>query len=119
MLIRCSTSPEKRGVSSRALLRFLKKLNDKKIPMHSLLIARGNDPILNAYWAPFDNHTLHRQNSVTKSFVSLAIGLLEQEGKLSLDDKVIRSHFAKLFLDLVGISRIGGVISVNSVSVGF
>ena len=90
MLIRCSTSPEKRGVSSRALLRFLKKLNDKKIPMHSLLIARGNDPILNAYWAPFDNHTLHRQNSVTKSFVSLAIGLLEQEGKLSLDDKVIR-----------------------------
>ena len=57
--------------------------------MHSLLIARGDDIVLNAYLPPFDNKTLHRQNSVTKSFVSLAIGLLEEEGKLSLDDKVI------------------------------
>ncbi len=90
MFFHCEKRPEEKGISSLELLRFLKKLDEKKIPMHSLLIARGDDPILNAYWAPFDRDTLHRQNSVTKSFVSLAIGLLWEEGKLSLNDPVIR-----------------------------
>ena len=83
-------TPEEKGISSKALLRFIKKLDEKKIPMHSLLIARGEDVILNAYWAPFTKDTLHRQNSVTKSFVSLAIGLLEEEGKLKLSDRIIK-----------------------------
>lgn len=89
MITNMNASPESKGISSSSLLHFVKKINDKKIPMHSLLIARGDDIILNAYWAPFDNKTLHRQNSVTKSFVALAIGLLEEEGKLRLLDKVI------------------------------
>ena len=89
MITNLEKTPESRGISSRALLGFVRKLDKKKIPMHSLLIARGDDIVLNAYWTPFDNKALHRQNSVTKSFVSLAIGLLEEEGKISLDDKVI------------------------------
>ena len=89
MITYCEKTPESRGISSRSLLRFIKKLDDKKIPMHSLLIARGDDIILNAYWAPFDNKTLHRQNSVTKSFVALAIGLLEEDGLIKLTDRVI------------------------------
>ena len=51
-------TPESRGISSRSLLRLLQKLDKKKIPMHSLLVARGDDIILNAYWSPFDNKTL-------------------------------------------------------------
>ncbi len=31
----------------------------------------------------------HRQYSQTKSFVGVAIGLLEEEGKFRLDDKII------------------------------
>ena len=89
MITYCEKTPESKGISSGALLRFIKKLDDKKIPMHSFLIARGDDIILNAYWAPFDNKTLHRQNSVTKSFVALAIGLLEEDGKIKLTDRVI------------------------------
>ncbi len=90
MIVNTNKTPESKGISSSSLLRFVKKLNDKKIPMHSLLIARGDDIVLNAYWSPFDNKTLHRQNSVTKSFVSLAIGLLEEEGKISLTDRIIK-----------------------------
>jgi len=89
MIINMNKTPESKGISSLSLLRFVKKLDERKIPMHSLLIARGDDIILNAYWSPFDDKTLHRQNSVTKSFVALAIGLLEEEGKLRLSDKII------------------------------
>ena len=89
MLGRLDATPESRGISSQALLRFVRKLDRKGIPMHSLLVARGDDIILNAYWAPFTDKTLHRQNSVTKSFVTLAIGLLVEDGRLALSDKVI------------------------------
>lgn len=82
-------TPESKGISSKDLLKFLQSVNRKKIPMHSLLIARSDDIILNAYWSPFDKNTLHRMNSVTKSFVGLAIGLLIDEGRIRYSDKVI------------------------------
>jgi len=89
MLTEMRYTPESRGISSRALLNFLKKVNRKKIPMHSLVIAKGDDIILDAYWAPFEKNKLHRMNSVTKSFVGLTIGLLIDEGRLNYNDKVI------------------------------
>ena len=89
MLSKVKITPESKGISSKSLLKLLKKIERKKIPMHSLLIARGDDIILNAYWAPFTKDTLHRMNSVTKSFVGLAIGALIDEGKINYSDKVI------------------------------
>ena len=82
-------TPESKGISSESLLKLLKGIERKKIPMHSLLIAKGDDVILNAYWSPFDKNTLHRMNSVTKSFVGLAVGALIDEGKINYNDKVI------------------------------
>ena len=81
-------TPESRGISSAYLLRMLRRIDGKGIPMHSLLIARGG-VILDAYWSPFNENTHHRMNSVTKSFVALAIGKLIEEGRISLADKVI------------------------------
>ncbi len=81
-------TPEKRGISSPEIERIVRKLEKKQVPMHSLLIARGDDIVYEAYWAPFTKDTLHRMNSITKSYVGLAIGLLAFEGKLSLDDSV-------------------------------
>ena len=86
------TSPESVGVFSATLEKLLHQLNANKIPMHSLLVAVGDNVILDAYWSPFTADTLHRMNSVTKSFVALAIGSLIYEGKISLADKVI-SYF--------------------------
>ena len=39
-------------------------------------IAKGDDIFFEKYWAPFTADTLHRMYSVTKSFVSIAIGFL-------------------------------------------
>ena len=82
-------TPESKGISSRHLVKMLKKIDRLRIPMHSLLIARGDDVLLDAYWAPFNENTHHRMNSVTKSFVALAVGKLIEEGRLSLDDRAV------------------------------
>ena len=89
MITNMKHTPESRGISSRSLLRFVKKLDARGIPMHALLIARGEDILLDAYWAPFSREKLHRTNSVTKSFVALAVGCLIDEGRLKLSDRII------------------------------
>ncbi len=85
-------APEEMGVPSKAIYRFIRKLEQYQIPMHSILMARHGKLIAEGYYAPYQAYTLHRMFSVSKSFTSVAIGLMEEEGKLSLDDQIIR-HF--------------------------
>lgn len=65
------------------------RLTKAGIPMHSLLVAKSSELIAEIYWKPFRKDTLHRMYSCTKSFVSLAIGTLLGQWKLSLDDRII------------------------------
>ena len=83
-------SPESVGIPSRCLLKFLERLQKKQIPMHSFLLMRHDTLIAEGYYAPYQKDTLHRMFSISKSFTSIAIGLLEEEGKLSLDDPIVR-----------------------------
>ena len=85
-------TPEEAGISSRKITEFINKLNYRGASTHGLLFMKGDKIFTEAYWAPFNKDFHHRMYSETKSFVSVAIGLLEEEGKLSLDD-TIASHF--------------------------
>jgi hypothetical protein len=82
-------TPESEGISSRAILRFFDYLEDKRIPIHSFLMMRHEHIICEAYWAPYTQCTLQRMYSITKSFVSLAIGILIHDGFLALTDRII------------------------------
>lgn len=81
-------SPESKGVSSENILKFVKKLDDLRFASHDFIIMRGGEVLYEAYWKPFNKDFLHRMYSVTKSFVSIAVGFLEQDGLISLDDKI-------------------------------
>ena len=81
--------PEEAGIPSGALVRYLKALERQRVCMHSLLILRHGRIAYEANWAPMHSTDLHRMYSVSKSFVSVAIGLLASEGKISLDDPVV------------------------------
>lgn len=82
-------TPEQAGISSEAVIEFIEKLEKRGATMHSLLFMKGDKVFTEAYWKPFHQGFCHRQYSQTKSFVGIAIGLLEEEGKLSLDDKIV------------------------------
>ena len=82
-------TPESRGIYSAELEKILRELDAAGVPIHSFFVARGFEVVFDAYWAPFNENTLHRMNSVTKSFVALGIGMLIDEGRINLSDKVI------------------------------
>ena len=91
-----TATPEEMGITSESLIGFLKRLEDIDIPMHSAIVMRHDKVIMETYYKPYERNTLHRMFSITKSFVSLGIGLLEEEGKLSLDDHIIQYFPEKL-----------------------
>ena len=87
--------PEEAGISSSRVLEYIERLERNGLAMHSVLIAKGDKLLCEAYWKPFDKDFNHRMYSETKSYTAIAIGLLEEDGKLSLDDK-IADYFPEL-----------------------
>lgn len=83
-------TPEEVGISSERVKRIYKKLEDRKFVSHSLLIARNGKVISEGYFAPFKQDEPHRMYSTSKTFAATAIGMLEGEGKLSINDKFIK-----------------------------
>lgn len=81
--------PEQTGISSNRIIRLLERLEKKQIPMHSFLLMHRDKLICECYYSPVNADTLHRMFSITKSFTAIAIGLLADEGRLSLDDKIV------------------------------
>lgn len=82
--------PEEKGLSSCCIMNTLKEIDQKGISMHSFLIWKDGNLITEGYYAPIRQTDLHRMFSVTKSFVSIAIGLLQEEGRLSINDPIVK-----------------------------
>lgn len=84
--------PEDTGIQPEWIMNCLNRLEDCCLPMHSFLLMKDDAIIAETYYSPYTADTLHRMFSITKSFVSIAVGLLADDGQLNLDDKII-SHF--------------------------
>ena len=82
-------TPESQGVSSQGLIDFFNAADKSGLEFHSIMINRNGKTILDAWWYPFQKEYIHTLYSLSKSFTSTAIGMLYDERKLSVDDKVI------------------------------
>jgi CubicO group peptidase (beta-lactamase class C family) len=82
------STPEEQGVSSTAILAFLAAIAKSKHEFHSFMLVRNGHVIAEGWWPPYRvraNHTLY---SLSKSFVSTAVGFAVTEGKLKINDLV-------------------------------
>ncbi|MBP3647467.1 MAG: serine hydrolase [Clostridia bacterium] len=79
-------------VSAGSILRFLDRIERERVNLHGFELREGGKIRAEGYYAPFQKGQPHRMYSVSKSMVSLAIGMLEMDGKLSLDDRIV-THF--------------------------
>jgi CubicO group peptidase (beta-lactamase class C family) len=84
-----TSTPEEQGLDSAKLAEGLLKIQQKNIPIHSLIIVRNGRMVLNATFYPYNGQSPHSVGSVTKSLTTLLIGIAIDQGKLSLDDKLV------------------------------
>ena len=69
------TTPEKVGISSASIEKYIRELERRRLSTHNMIIMRGDKIVFENYWKPFDKEFPHRMYSVSKSVVSLAVGL--------------------------------------------
>jgi CubicO group peptidase (beta-lactamase class C family) len=81
--------PEEVGIPSAAITEFLERLQKKRLCLHGLILWRKGKVVAEGYAAPFHKDRKHRMYSISKTFVSAAIGLLVDQGLLSLSDRVV------------------------------
>ena len=86
------STPEAQGISSAGLLKLVNTLEQRIDHVHSIMIVRHGKVVAEGWWTPYAANKPHELYSLSKSFASSAIGMLIAEGKISLDDPVIK-HF--------------------------
>lgn len=82
-------TPEQAGVSSKQVAKFISLLERRGATTHGILMMKNGKIFAENYWKPFHKDFCHRMYSQTKSYVGIAIGLLQEEGKLNINDRII------------------------------
>ncbi|MCR5149635.1 MAG: beta-lactamase family protein [Clostridiales bacterium] len=81
--------PEQAGISSLEIKALIDDFKDSGIEVHSMKILRHGKSAFEAYAHPYRADMPHVMYSVSKSFVSVAMGFMFSEGRLTPQTKVI------------------------------
>jgi CubicO group peptidase (beta-lactamase class C family) len=82
--------PEAQGVAPAAIRDFVQSADKQLDSLHSFMLVRHGQVVAECWWAPYAANTPHMLFSLSKSFTSTAVGLAAAEGKLSIDDPVLK-----------------------------
>ena len=84
-----TSTPSAQGVDALGLLALVDGLEAGGHDPHSLVVARHGHVIARGWWAPYAPERVQLVYSLSKSFTATAVGLLVDEGRLSLDQPVL------------------------------
>ena len=84
------STPEAQGVSSEIIRAFVEAADQRVRTMHSFMLVRHGHVVAEGWWKPEAADKPHVMHSLSKSFTSTAVGLAVAEGKLSVDDPVLK-----------------------------
>lgn len=68
---------------------FMQRLEREDVCMHGFILSVGGNIKATAYYDPFKEGEMHRMYSVSKTMVGIAIGMLMDEGKIGMEDRVV------------------------------
>lgn len=77
------------------LTKLLDRAHAADIAIHSFAVSIDGDDVVRAGVPPWGHDVPHRMYSVSKSITAVAILLLAEEGRLSLDDPIV-DHFPEM-----------------------
>lgn len=81
-------TPESVGISSGALTSMLRKLNELD-SLNGIMLLRHGKVCMEGWWSPYRPDVPHGLFSLSKSFVSIALGIALGENRLSLEDRML------------------------------
>jgi CubicO group peptidase (beta-lactamase class C family) len=84
-----TSPPSAQGLDARGVLDLVSALEADDHDPHSIVLARHGHVVARGWWAPYSADRLQLVYSLSKSFTATAVGLLVDEGRLSLDDPVL------------------------------
>ncbi len=84
------TAPEKFGISSKRLYAMLCELEgEPRANIHNLMVIAGGEVICECSRDGYDINMWHLSHSMSKSVTSMVVGLLAEEGKLDVNERLI------------------------------
>ena len=84
------STPEAQGISSQAIRAYVDASDQAIHTMHSFMLVRHGKVVAEGWWKPEAADKQHVLWSLSKSFDATAVGLAIAEGKLGLDDPVLK-----------------------------
>ncbi|MFC7598153.1 serine hydrolase domain-containing protein [Terrabacter sp. GCM10028922] len=89
------STPSAQDVDAAGLLAFVDAVEHDHLGLHSLMVVRHGHVVAEGWWRPYSTDRVHLAYSLSKTLTATAVGFLVQEGRLSLDDRVL-DHFPDL-----------------------
>lgn len=87
------STPEAQGLDAVRLRLLVTDLASRDLGIHSLMIVRHRNVVLDALFFPYDGKRPHDIASCTKTLTSIAIGSLLRTGELTSLDQTLLSFF--------------------------
>ena len=82
-------TPESVGIRSEHIYAFVKELSEMtELAPHLLMITKDDKVLCETEFYPYRMDTWHVTHSLCKSITAIAVGLLVEDGLLSLDEKI-------------------------------
>ena len=88
-----TSTPEAQGMDPEVLLEMLNFIQAEGHNVHSVVVVRNGYLVLDAYWYPFNENTLHELRSCSKSVISALIGIAIDEGYIEGVDQPVLGLF--------------------------
>ncbi len=84
------STPEEQGLSSEYVAAFVQALMDEKdVHMHQLMIVKNGHVIYESGFSPYPSGVWHVTYSMCKTMTGMAIGMLIDDGLISLESRLI------------------------------
>ena len=77
-----TSTPEEQGMDSELLAKMFEHIAQNQINLHSVLIIRNGYVVTEAYFHPYTVDTPHQTASVTKSVISILLGIAIDRGSI-------------------------------------
>lgn len=84
-----SATPASQGVDARGLLSFVDAVERDGLELHSVAVARHGHVVAAGWWSPYAPSQTPLVYSLSKSMTATAVGLLVDEGLLSVQDRLV------------------------------